>query len=529
MEDLRSPRVDLQSVTRRGFLGAGIGVAASTALPLRSAGAVELLQRALAVQPRGSDLEAAEHVVICMQENRSFDHYFGSYPAVRGFDDRSGGRAVFEQPWPDAAQNPSGRPLLPYHLDGASATPQCAGNADTPIHNWAPQHQSWADGRMNGFVKVHSEPANDGPAQGPLVMGYFTRADLPFYYALADAFTICDAYHCSVIGPTMPNRLFALSATIDPDGTHGGPVISTPGPAEAPAAVGSVRWETMFERLSDAGVSWKTYQEPGTSVGSGQPLALALGFNALLYFDQYVNDPSSELYQRAFLPVWPDEFAADVANDTLPSVSWMLPTLVGSEHASATPAVGQRFIGQVLSTLVSNPEVWAKTVVFLVYDENGGFFDHVAPPVAPPGTPGEVLTVDPLPAGVDGISRPIGLGFRVPALVISPFSAGGYVYSETLDHTSLLRFLETRFGVRVPNLTAWRRKTVGDFTATLALARPTRAVPAVLANGASDVEIPTDCASVDSEVALLDPAPALTPPTRRRIPRQERGRRKHRG
>jgi phospholipase C len=360
-------------------------------------------------------------------------------------------------------------------------------------------------------------------------MGYFDRTDLPFYYALADAFTICDAYHCSVIGPTMPNRLYSLSGTIDPDGKAGGPVVETPGFDTAAAAVGSVRWETMFERLSDGNVSWKVYQEPGTSVGAGENDSLADGFNALLYFEQYVSDPSSELYRNAFLPVWPDEFVADVAADTLPSVSWMLPSLVSSEHASATPAMGERYIGQILSTLVSNPEVWAKTVVFLVYDENGGFFDHVTPPTAPRGTPGEELTVSPLPTAVDGISRPIGLGFRVPAMVISPFSTGGYVCSDVFDHTSLLRFLETRFGVKAPNLTTWRRKTVGDLTSTLALGRPNRSVPEILRTDASDVTIPADCATVTDPVALLAPPPTLTPPTKQRIPSQERGRRKHRG
>ena len=114
----------------------------------------------------------------------------------------------------------------------------------------------------------------------------------------------------------------------------------------------------------------------------------------------------------------------------------------------------------MIGTLVSNPEVWAKTVLFIMYDENDGFFDHVPPPTPPPGTPGEFLTVDPLPASAYGVAGPIGLGFRVPMLVVSPFSRGGYVCSDIFDHTSQLRFLETRFGVQAPNISAWRRKTV---------------------------------------------------------------------
>jgi phospholipase C len=522
---------DHAGITRRQLLGAGAGLTAAAVLGGRAARAAHLVERALTVSPRGSDLEAIEHVVVIMQENRSFDHYFGSYPAVRGFDDHPRGKpGVFAQPWPVGSSQQSTGKLLPYHLDSAVAFAQCAGNVDIPTHSWAPQHQSWAHGRMDAFVTTHSKPHQDGPEQGPLVMGYLNRSDLGFYYALADAFTICDGYFCSVIGPTMPNRLYSLSATIDPDGKAGGPVVETPGFDNSAQAVGSVRWETMFERLSDAKIDWKVYQPPGTSAGPSQDNNLALGFNALLYFEQYVSDPTSELYQRGFLPVWPDEFAADVAAGTLPAVSWMIPTVVESEHASAAPALGEQYVAQVLSTLVSNPDVWAKTVVFLVYDENGGFFDHVAPPTPPKGTPGEELTVRPLPKDAHGVTGPIGLGFRVPAMVISPFARGGYICSDTFDHTSLLRFLETRFGVKVPNLTAWRRKTVGDLTATLAIAGADRSVPELPAPpGAPESPQPALCPGSDNEASLLAPAPTLTVPKHQTMPRQERGRRKRRG
>ena len=118
----------------------------------------------------------------------------------------------------------------------------------------------------------------------------------------------------------------------------------------------------------------------------------------------------------------------------------------------------------MLSTLISNPEVWSKTVLFVMYDENDGFFDHVPPPVAPPGTAGEYVTVNPLPATANGVAGPLGLGFRVPMLVVSPFSRGGYVSSETFDHTSQIRFLEERFGIHASEISAWRRRTVGDLT-----------------------------------------------------------------
>ena len=503
-------------LTRRQFLSAGLATAAAAGLS-RTRAIRELVERAAAVQPAGRGLEAIEHVVILMQENRSFDHYFGVYPGVRGFDDHKGGLGVFAQAGPD------GR-VLPFHLDGASNTPMCAGSIGVPTHDWAPQHESWNAGRMNRFVQVHSRESFDGPDQGPLVMSYFTREDLPLYYALADAFTICDAYHCSVIGPTMPNRLYALSATIDPAGKNGGPVLFTPDFADAPQAIGSARWETMYERLLDDGVSWKFYQRPGTSVGPGESIALADGFHALLYFEQYLADARSELYRRAFLPVWPDDFTADVANGTLPQVSWVLPSIVDSEHPSAAPTNGELFVAQILSTLTSNPDVWSKTVVFLVYDENGGFFDHVAPPTPPAHTPGEELTVKPLPKEAGGIAGPIGLGFRVPALVVSPFSRGGHVCSDVFDHTSLLRFLEARFGTKPPNLTKWRRKTVGDLTAALDVAQADASVPPLPSLAAAEARLAKECPANQNPASLLAAPPPLRPPQRPTMPRQERHR-----
>jgi phospholipase C len=499
--------------SRREFLTAGLATAVGAGL-WRTSAFSELAAYAASAQPAGRDLEAIEHVVIVMQENRSFDHYFGVYPGVRGFDDRTDGLGVFEQP-------SSGGPVLPFHLDNATKTPMCAGNVDIPTHNWSPQHQSWARGKMDRFVEVHSRRTFDGPEQGPLVMGYFNGDDLPFYYSLADSFTICDAYFCSVIGPTMPNRLYALSATIDPDGKDGGPVVETPGFHNAAQAVGSVRWETMFERLLDDGISWKFYQPPGTSVGGGQDLALSTGFNALLYFEQYLEDASSDLYQRAFLPVWPDEFMADIANDTLPQVSWLLPTVVDSEHPSAPATNGELYVQQIVQALIAKPDLWAKTVVFLVYDENGGFFDHVPPPTPPAGTPGEELG-SPLPESAAGIAGPIGLGFRVPGMVISPFSRGGHINSDVFDHTSLLLFLEKRFGTKVPNLTKWRRGSVGDLTSTLNLRRADPTVPPLASLSQQAARLDVECPANQASASLLASAPPIRVPERQRMPRQER-------
>ncbi len=235
----------------------------------------------------------------------------------------------------------------------------------------------------------------------------------------------------------------------------------------SPSAIFSVHWDTMPEVLEDAGISWKYYNPGGDlySIATMQKVGLTTD-SVLPYFSQY-QSPSSPLYQKAFQQTFPGDFAADVASGTLPQVSWISTPVGYDEHPPAPSFLGEWFTDQVLSTLVSNPDVWSKTVLFHMYDENDGFFDHVPPPVAPPGTKGEFLSVDPLPADADGVAGPLGLGFRVPLLIISPFSRGGHISSQTFDHTSQLRFIEERFGVKAPNLSAWRRNTVGDLTSTL--------------------------------------------------------------
>ena len=184
-------------------------------------------------------------------------------------------------------------------------------------------------------------------------------------------------------------------------------------------------------------------------------------------------------------------------------MSWITPPNGYDEHPPSAPALGMWLSHNVIRTLVSNPRVWAKTVLFIMYDENDGFFDHVAPPTAPPGTPGEYLTTHPLPSHADGITGPIGLGFRVPILVISPFSRGGYVCSDTFDHTSQMRFLETRFGVRAPNISALRRSVTGDLTSTLHVTSPDTSVPNLPATaGKSDPRVTSECTSGNSSRSM---------------------------
>ncbi|TML75096.1 MAG: phospholipase, partial [Actinobacteria bacterium] len=305
----------------------------------------------------------------------------------------------------------------------------------------------WNRGAMDGFLREHLK--SEGPENGPLTMGYYRRADLAYYHALADAFTICDHYHCSVIGPTDPNQLYLVSANLDPDGKHGGPLVET-----TTNRVGTYSWTTMPERLRAHGISWKAY----ASSDNYSPV----GDTPFPLFEQFHSDP--ELAAGAFSNDFPSRFEADCASGELPQVSWIWGPVAQSEHPPAPVEWGEYTTDLILKALTGNPDLWAKTVLFVTWDENGGFFDHVPPPVAPRGTRGEYLRVHPLPDAAEGVAGPIGLGFRVPMLVVSPFSRGGYVCSERFDHTSTLRFLETRFGVRVPNLTAWRRSVAGDLT-----------------------------------------------------------------
>jgi len=289
-------------------------------------------------------------------------------------------------------------------------------------------------------------------------MAYFKRDDIPFQWALADAFTICDGYHSSVMGPTWPNRLYLMTGQIDPAGANGGPIYGDSVPDDG------YSWQTYPEMLTAAGVSWKVYQEVDN-----------YGFNVLEYFDQYQNaSTSSPLYQNAMKFYQPGQFEYDAIHDRLPAVSYILPTSYQSEHPDFMPAAGADYVASKVNAIAANPDVWAKTVFILIYDENDGYFDHVLPPTAPLGTPGEYITASAKAA--TAAPGPIGLGFRVPCIIVSPWTVGGYVCHDTFDHTSVLQLLEKVTGVVNPNISAWRRKTVGDFSAALG-AVPSRRFP----------------------------------------------------
>jgi phospholipase C len=400
--------------------GAGFGAAV---LPLN-------LRRALAAtvaSPPRARLSDIKNIVILMQENRSFDHYFGTMPGVRGFGDPTAitlpsGKPVFYQPDPSHAQGY----LLPFHYDTTSTSAQATPGTD---HSWPTQHQAWDNGAMDQWIA----------AKGPYTMGYFKQADIPFHWELARSFTICDNYHCSVLGPTNPNRLHMFTGMIDPNGTGGGPIIDN-----SPAFNNVIlSWTTYPERLERAGISWKVYQEEDN-----------YDDNSLAWFTQYASAASgSPLRQRGIAFGNAGDFEADARSDRLPQVSWLVAPTAQTEHPDYFPAAGAEYIAQKLDAIASNPDVWAKTAFVLCYDENDGMFDHVPPPTPPAGAADEF---------VQGL--PIGLGFRTPTTIVSPWTAGGFVCSDVFDHTSLIRFIEARFGVLEPNISAWRRRTCGDLT-----------------------------------------------------------------
>jgi phospholipase C len=248
-----------------------------------------------------------------------------------------------------------------------------------------------------------------------------------------------------------------MTGTVDPNGQHGGPALDNNAPN------GTYNWTTFAERLENAGISWKCYQQADN-----------YGTNVLEFFSQFINAPtSSSLYQNAFGvstlfgggtasdPTM--AFEEDCANGTLPTISWLFPTSVASEHPSFLPAAGAQFVASKIEALAANEELWNSTVFILNYDENDGFFDHVPPITPPKGTADEFASLN-SPGGTPGGGLNLGSGFRVPAIVVSPWTVGGYVCSDPLDHTSVLRFLERVTGITETNISNWRRSTFSDFT-----------------------------------------------------------------
>lgn len=482
----------MPSLSRRKLLQAAAIGSFFSSLPLA-------IRQALAIPAnnRTGTIMDVEHVVILMQENRSFDHYFGTFPGVRGFSDRftiplPGQRTVWEQ-------QGKGRLVMPYHLDSSKGNAQRV--SGTP-HSWVDAHSAWDNGRMSAWP-THKTATS---------MGYYREQELPFQFALANTFTLCDAYHCSVHAGTNPNRLFLWTGSNGPSAAKVAAVVNE---WDGPGAVNvGYSWKTYPERLEEQGVSWKVYQHlpdnfgdnplagfrqyRAASVQVGNPAQPPKDFNAFVPYSDALNAVAA-LYKGngntlpassgSNLEAIIGGFRNDVQAGKLPQVSWIVAPAAYSEHPGpSSPVQGGWFTQEILLALTRNPEVWSKTVLLLTYDENDGFFDHMPSPSAPsqrqdgsfagkstlgfdselfkhPAPPGS--TQQPLPDG--GVYGP---GPRVPMLVLSPWSRGGWVNSQVFDHTSVLQFLEKRFGVREPNISAWRRAVCGDLTSALNFVDP---------------------------------------------------------
>ena len=485
-------------MNRRKFLALSIKAAALGVTGYTVGGTLKPAQAAT-VAATGT-IADVKHVVILMQENRSFDHYFGTLQGVRGFADKagitlSGSYSVFNQPNGTARQYPwAFDTTSPASGQTSEVLTQCDGSLD---HTWSTQHVAWNNGKMDSWVLAKA---------GVRTLGYLTRQDIPFHYALADAYTICDHYFCSILSSTGPNRTYLWGGMIDPAGDNGGPAYD--GGSES-----GLTWETYAEELQAAGVSWKVYQNASDNFGD----------NGLAYFTQFADAAtSSPLYLQGMASIpnltnsTPNDIAAaiqsDVINGTLPQVSWVVASQDYSEHPDAPPDNGAYFINLVLQALAANSETFDSTVLILNYDENDGFFDHVPPPIPPSGTAGEFITVD-------GVTLPIGMGFRVPMIICSPWTRGGVVDSQVYDHTSVIQFLETWTSALgkpaiCSSINAWRRSVSGDLTGAFDFANPVSGVPTNLPSATTTI----------SRTGTCDPLPNPTDSNASNsLPQQETG------
>ena len=467
------------------------------------------IRKALAIPANNATgtLRDVEHVVILMKENRSFDHYFGSLGGVRGFNDKatlpiSGQTSIFQQP------DPNGGFIEPFHADSNTTSALSMGSLP---HGWPDGHQMWNSGRYDGWIA----------AKGANTMAYFTRDDIPFHYALADSFTVCDQYFCASMTPTDPNRLHLYSGMLDIQASGNGPLLSNT-PADGP-----LTWTIYIQRLQEAGVSWRVYQgSDGTEPFRTALTPTVLGdldypnpYNTMNFFAQVQNAAAGSPLAGVSAKRTYAQLLADVQSNQLAQVSWLMPAAWCSEHPVYTPADGATYIAAILDALTSNPEVWSKTALFIMYDENDGFFDHVAAPTPPASAAAGLTNIDATdelfvssPFWQGYAPGPVGLGPRVPMFVISPWSKGAWTCSEVFDHTSVIRFLEARFGVFEPNITPWRRAVSGDLTSAFDFRNPNNA----------PITVPST-AGLTAKAAATAGLPGIQPPAVQTMAVQESG------
>lgn len=437
-------------------------------------------------------LEEIEHIIIFMQENRAFDHYFGTLQGVRGFNDRTpimlaNGHNAFHQPvQTDNTQDY----MLPFRTIANETNAMCM---PAPNMAYQPDIGIWNKGRFDAWNTARD--AGYG-------MSYFTREDLPYYYHLYDAFTVADHYYQSTFTATNPNRmhLFAGSnglsvgekAVLDNSEPHPG-----------------YNWTTVAETLTAKNISWRVYQQTDN-----------FDDNAFAWFKNFQQSRPGDLLfdmgmkrQKSLI----ETFRKDLADGTLPAVSWLIAPTRKSEHASNHPCAGEDFTARILKALQEHPKMYAKSVFVLNYDEGGQFYDHAWAPTPPVDAAAgyssvtvegevnsEVFTTEP---------NPIGLGFRVPMLLISPWTRGNKVYSAVMDHTSVIQLIEQRFNVQCENISPWRRMVTDDITHAFDFENPDYSWP----------ELPdTSKYVIDGDIECKNlPAPII--PAEQHMPKQEEG------
>ncbi len=365
-------------------------------------------------KPEGVDtLPEIEHVIIYMQENHSYDNYFGMLGRGDGFTLGPGGTPTDSNP--DLDQ----QPVTAFPIQGT-----CDPNKGAS-QGWNASHISWSNGANDGFIRA----ANGGTGS----MGYWDGTTLPFYYGLAQTFVLCDRWFCSMLGQTFPNRRYLQAATsVGIVSTDVDEVLATP---TAPNGV-------IWERLDAHGITWNDY---------------AVDLPDIALFPGWSQDKVDKV--KTF-----NDFLLDCANGTLPQVSIISPGDQKWSEEDADVQNGEAYSASIVNAVMHGP-AWTKTVLFFTYDEHGGYFDHVPPPpaVAPDAIAPRITVPPDEPGAFDRY------GFRVPAVVVSPFAKKGYVSSVVHDHTSILKFLETKFNL---GALTYRDANADDLLDTLDVANP---------------------------------------------------------
>ncbi len=470
MSEPQSPRIGPGAVTRRSFLAGSAGLVAAGSVgalvgraaasprlagPLAGLGTPDATQaEALRVLGRSSlrlpdslpfpsmpaggvdMLPEVEHIVVLMLENHSYDNFLGMLGRGRKQRPRGDGFTLGRDGLPTAAN-----PYANGRLQRAFRMPTTCQLEGKPSQEWKQSHIQYADGRNDGFVISDS---------GAVAMGYWTQQDLPFTYDLATQFPIADRWFSSCLAQTDPNRRYLIAATssgmTDDIGVSPGGIV--PDATLVAPANG-----TIFDRLTTYGISWADYYT-----------SFPTGVTAELYPEQ--DAAVTALHMKPIA-----DFFSDAAAGTLPSFSLLDPDFgTQSQENPQNIVVGEAFLAKVVQALGSSP-LWPKTLFILTYDEHGGYYDHVPPPVAlaPDAIP---PTVQPGETTYDGFAR---YGFRVPTVVVSPYAKRSYVSHTVYDHTSILALVERKFNLPAITLRDANANDVTDFLdlAAMSAGRPT--------------------------------------------------------